>query len=95
MSEVPLSTPELTRGNRKSQLHEFTGELPSTLILTTSHVVHGSNCRTQLFVEESRADTLNAQLLNQVLISDGGGLKNWWRNREVQPCPYLRERVLY
>ena len=28
-AEVPPTTTELTRGNRKSQLHEFTGELTS------------------------------------------------------------------
>ena len=42
-SAVAPSTPELTRGNCKSQFHEFTGEL-----------TNGSKCRTQLLVEESR-----------------------------------------
>ena len=48
------ATPELTRGNRQSQLYEFAGELTSKSIPTTSHVVNGSNCRTQLLEEESR-----------------------------------------
>ena len=44
---------ELTRSNRKSQFQKFTGECQKS-IPTTSHVVNGSNCRTQLLAEESR-----------------------------------------
>ena len=51
---VTDTTPELTRGNRTSQFHEFTGELTPKAIPTFSNVVNGSNCRTQLLVEESR-----------------------------------------
>ena len=51
---VTGSTPELTQGNRKSQFHEFAGELTSKVNPTTSHVVNGSNCQTQLLLEESR-----------------------------------------
>ena len=48
------ATPELTQGNRKSQFHEFAGELTSKVNPTTSHVVNDSNCQTQLLFEESR-----------------------------------------
>ena len=48
------ATPELTRGNRKRQFHELIGELTSKSIPTSSHVVNGSNCRTQQLVEKSR-----------------------------------------
>ena len=37
------ATPEFTRGNRKSDIHEFTGKSTSKSIPTTSHKVNGFN----------------------------------------------------
>ena len=68
MSEVPLktvarlreaahTTPELTRGNHKSQFHEFTEESTSKVY---SHYLSRSQwLRTQLLVEESRVEMRN------------------------------------
>jgi hypothetical protein len=55
---TPPVTPESTRGNRRSQFYDCTGELTQKSIPTTSHVVNGSTCQTQLLVEESRVDRI-------------------------------------
>ena len=49
---LSVPTPELTRGNRKSQLHKFTGEWTSKV---KSHYLSRSQWL-HLLVEESRVD---------------------------------------
>ena len=57
MVQVRAATPELTRGNRKSQFQNFTGELTSKV---NSHLLTRGQCPqlpTQLLVEKCRVSS--------------------------------------